>query len=99
MGRVGFVIRQRSKLEMQVDIIKALDRHGPLEISHIMDEVNIDCSALEKHLEFLIQNNLVEEQTSHKTRVVYAITQRGQTTLKYLREINRAFQVNARAPV
>jgi len=44
-----------------------------------------------------MQQNLVEEQTSqmkrHKTRVIYAITERGKTVLKYFREVNRALQI------
>jgi len=66
-----------------------------------MYKANVNCSALRQYLDFLIQHNLVEEQTlpkkRHKTRVVYAITERGQTVLKYFREINSVFQITEEA--
>ena len=88
---------RRSKLEMYVDILKALARHGPLKLTHIMYKANVNCSVLKQYLDFLTQHNLVEEQTLHKkrnkTRVVYAITERGRTVLKYFRELNNALQI------
>ena len=82
---------------MYVDILKVLARNGPLKLTHIMYKANVNCSVLKQHLDFLIQQNLVEEQTSQKkrrkTRVVYAITERGKTVLKYFREVNRALQI------
>lgn len=41
-------------------------------------------------MDLLIQHNLVEQKhctKRHKTRVVYAITERGLTVLKYFREL------------
>jgi len=88
---------RRSKLEMHIDILKALARHGPLKLTHIMYKANANCSVLKQYLDFLIQHNLVEEQTLHKKRrkttVVYAITERGLTVLKYFREINSVLQI------
>jgi len=88
---------RRSKLEMYVDILKVLARHGPLKLTHIMYKANVNCSVLKKYLDFLIQQNLVEEQTVYKkrnkTRVVYAITERGRTVLKYFRELNSALHI------
>jgi predicted transcriptional regulator len=88
---------RRSKLEMYVDILKVLARNGPLKPTHIMYKANVNCSVLKQYLDFLIQQNLVEEQTSqkkrHKTRVVYAITERGRTVLKYFGEVNRALHI------
>jgi len=87
---------RRSKLEMYVDILKVLARHGPLKLTHIMYKANINCSVLKQHLGFLIQQNLVEEQalrSKRQKRVVYAITERGRTVLKYFRELNDALQI------
>jgi len=88
---------RRSKLETYVDILKVLARNGPLKLTHIMYKANVNCSVLKQYLDFLMQQNLVEEQTSqmkrHKTRVIYAITERGKTVLKYFREVNRALQI------
>ncbi len=88
---------RRSKLETQVDMLRALARYGPLKLTHIMYKANVNCSVLKQYLDFLIQRNLIEEQTLHKkrnkTRVVYAITERGRTVLKYFRELNNALQI------
>ena len=84
---------RRSKLEMHVDVLKVLARHGPLKLTHIIYNANVNYSVLKQCLNFLIQHSLVEEQTLHKTRGVYAITERGRTLLKYFRELNRALQI------
>jgi len=85
---------RRSKLEMHVDVLKVLARHGPLKLTHIMYKANVNCSVLKEYLDFLIQHNLVEEQALHKRRsktsVVYAITEKGLTVLKYFKELNSA---------
>ena len=92
---------RRSKLEMYIDILKVLARHGPLKLTHVMYKANVNCSVLKQYLDFLIQQNLVEEQTfrkkRNKTRVVYAITERGRTVLKYFRELNSALQITEEA--
>jgi len=87
---------RRSKLEMHVDILEALARHRPLKLTQIMYKANVNCDTLKQYLDFLIQHNLVEEQTLHKkrhgTRVVYVITERVRTVLKYFREVNIALK-------
>jgi len=78
---------RRSKLEMYIDILKVLAHKGPLKLTHIMYKANVNCSVLKQYLDFLIEQNLVEEKTIGKKRIVYAITQRGITVLKYFREL------------
>ena len=78
---------RRSKLEMYIDILKVLAHRGPLKLTHIMYKANVNCSVLKQYLDFLIEQNLVEEQTVGKKRIVYAITDRGRTVLKYFREL------------
>jgi len=94
---MGLLSMRRSKLETHVDILKVLARHGPLKPTHIMGKANVNFSVLKQYLDFLNQHNLVEEQALHekrnKTRVVYAITERGRTVLKYFRELNNALQI------
>lgn len=84
---------RRSKLEIHVDILKVLARYGPLKLTHIMYKANMNCSVLRQYLEFLIQQKLVEEQKLQKKKVVYAITEKGTTVLKYFREVNSAFRI------
>jgi predicted transcriptional regulator len=78
---------RRSKLEMYVDVLKVLSHKGPLKLTHIMYKANVNCSVLKEYLDFLIEQELVEEQTVGKNRKVYAITDRGITVLKYFREL------------
>jgi len=78
---------RRSKLEMYIDILKVLSHRGPLKLTHIMYKANVNCSVLKQYLDFLIQQNLVEERTLGKKRTVYAVTQRGITVLKHFREL------------
>lgn len=84
---------RRSKLEMYVDILKVLARHGPLKLTHIMYKANVNCSVLKEYLNFLMQQNLIEEKTVGKKRIVYAITQRGITVLKYFRELKTVLPI------
>ena len=78
---------RRSKLEMYVDILKVLSRRGPLKLTHIMYKANLNCSVLKEYLDFLIKQGLVDERIVGKGRVVFAVTQRGITVLKYFREL------------
>jgi predicted transcriptional regulator len=81
---------------MHIDILKALARHGPLKLTHIMYKANVNCSVLKQHLDFLIQQNLIEEQTIQKRKnvyVVYAITEKGRTVLKHFLELQRVLPI------
>ena len=81
------MLMRRSKLEMYIDILKVLAHRGPLKLTHIMYKANVNCSVLKQFLDFLIEQKLVEERTVGKKRIVYAITERGITVLKYFREL------------
>ena len=88
----------RSKLELHIDILRSLAHHGPLVLTHVMYKANVNCTALKEYLEFLIQHNLIIEQTllerRRKTKIVYTITERGLTVLKHFRELNSALQID-----
>jgi len=66
-------------------------------LTFIMHETHISYSLLNQYLNFLIQHDLVEDQTPHKKRhgaeAVYAITERGRIVLGYFKKLNTAFQV------
>jgi len=97
---MGLLSMGRSKLEMHVDILKALARHGPLKLTHIMYKANVNCSVLKQYLDFLIQHNLVEEQIRVKRRkkkAVYVITEKGRTVLTHFRELDLALQITEEA--
>jgi predicted transcriptional regulator len=84
---------RRSKLEMYVDILSVLAHRGPLKLTHVMYKANVNCSVLKEYLDFLIKQGLVEERTVGKQRVVFAVTQRGITVLKYFKELKQVLPI------
>ena len=87
---------RRSKLEIHIDILRALACHGRLKPTHITYKANVNCSALKECLDFLVKRNLVKEQTINQKRQkrrVYAITELGLTALRNVKEINDALHV------
>ena len=88
---------RRSKMEMYIDILKVMAQNGPLKLTHIMYKANVNCSVLKQNLDFLIQQNLIEEQIKQKKRnkikIRYAITEKGKTVIKYFNEVNIALQI------
>lgn len=95
------MIVRRSQLEMRIDILKALARHGPLKLTHIMLKAKVNFFVLKQYLGFLTEHNLVKEQTlpkkRDKTRVVYAITEGGKTAIRYFRELNIVLKITEEA--
>jgi predicted transcriptional regulator len=78
---------RRSKMEMHLDILRTLAQKGPLKLTHIMYKANVNCCVLKEFLDFLTKQNLIEEKTLRKERIVYKITEKGLTVLKYFREL------------
>ena len=78
---------RRSKMEIYLDILKTLAQKGPLKLTHIMYKSNVNCCVLKEYLDFLIQQELVEEKTAGKKRIVYAVSEKGLKVLKYFREL------------
>jgi predicted transcriptional regulator len=86
-------IMRRSKLEMYIDILQALSRRGPLKLTHVMYKANVNCKVLKMYLDFLLKQNLIEERIVGKSRIVFAITPRGITVLKYFRELRQVLPI------
>jgi predicted transcriptional regulator len=84
---------RRSKLEMYVDILTVLAHKGPLKLTHVMYKANVNCSILKEYLDFLIKQGLIEERTVRKQNLVYAVTQRGITVLKYFKELKQILPI------
>lgn len=84
-------------MEMYIDILKVLAQNGPLKLTHVMYKANVNCSVLKDNLDFLIKQNLIEEQITPKKRnkikISYAITEKGRTVIKYFNEVNVALQI------
>jgi predicted transcriptional regulator len=84
---------RRSKLEMYMDILKVLAHRSPLKLTHVMYASNVNCNILKEYLEFLIKQGLVKENKVGKSRVTYAITERGLSLLKHFRELRQVLPI------
>jgi predicted transcriptional regulator len=62
---------------MYIDILEVLAQRGPLKLTHIMYNANVNCSLLKEHLNYLTKQGLVEEKIIGKERIIYAISQLG----------------------
>ncbi len=88
---------RRSKLESYEFILEALV-NNPLTFDSIAYEISMHCTILRQHLDFLIENSLVEERGSNK-KTMYAITEKGIAVLrtlnfqKYLGKISSRIRV------
>lgn len=92
----GFEAMRRSKLEIHIDILRALACHGRLKPTHITYKANVNCSALKECLDFLIERNLIKEQMINRkkqTRKFYVITEAGLNIIKNVEKINNALHV------
>ena len=85
---------RRSKMEMQLSIIRTLAQKGPLKLTHIMYKSNVNCSVLKEYMDFLIEQNIVQERTIKKERIVYQLTEKGFSILKTFREIQMLLPVD-----
>ncbi len=75
---------------MHVDILKVLVHKGPLQISHLMHEANINSNVLKEHLGFLIKQGLVEEISVGKNGVVYSNTDRGTAVIRFFGQLDKS---------
>jgi predicted transcriptional regulator len=78
----GRMRMRKSRLETYEAIMEALVKE-PLTNDQIAYEACVECKALCNHLDFLIQNGLVEDR-ENGSETVYALTERGMTVLKTL---------------
>jgi predicted transcriptional regulator len=76
---------------MYIDILQVLALKGQLKLTHIMYKSNVNCKVLKSQLDFLMKNGLVEERILRREKVVYAITQKGISTLKAFTQIKQVF--------
>jgi predicted transcriptional regulator len=72
----------RSKLETYEAILEALVKK-PLTVDRIAYETSIECTVINRRLNFLTENGLVEERPLPK-KTLYAITERGVAVFKTL---------------
>jgi predicted transcriptional regulator len=73
---------RKSKLASYEGILEVLV-NNPLTLDRMAYEINMDCTILRQHLDFLIKNSLVEERGSDK-KTLYALTEKGIAVLRVL---------------
>ena len=61
---------------MRVDILKIVT-HEPMKLTKLMHKTDLSQNVLKQHLDFLIQQRLVEEQNLGKDAIFYVTTGRG----------------------
>lgn len=69
-----------SKLEIQIDILKFLTLE-PMKLTGLVHKTDLSQNVLNQHLDFLVRQNLVEEQNLGKDSIFYAVTRRGLAVL------------------
>ena len=81
-------------MEIHLDVLRTLAQKGPLKLTHIMYKSNVNCCVLKDYLDFLILHNLIEEKIIKKERIVYKITEKGISVLKYFRELQTMLPID-----
>jgi predicted transcriptional regulator len=75
----------RSKIETYVDTLDLLAHTGPLSLSHVMYKIN-DAGRLGNCMAFLVKQGLVEERTAEMKSVLYEVTKRGLSVIRFFGE-------------
>jgi predicted transcriptional regulator len=78
---------------MYLDILEVLARGDPLKLTHIMHQVNVNCSVLRECLDLLTKQGLIEVKIIGKESKIYAITQLGMTVLNQFRELKEVLPI------
>ena len=91
----------KSKLQMCVEILCSLSSNGPMKVTAIGHEIELDNSLLVGHLRFLYDRGLVGEQNLGEGEKAYFVTERGLSVLKVMgplvREAHRIQVLNFEA--
>ena len=82
------MMKRRSKLEIYLDILKAVSKTGKL--THIGNMANLSWKDAVKHLEFLKNKGFVETVKTENGREEYKLTQKGYEALETLQKITDA---------
>jgi predicted transcriptional regulator len=70
---------RRSKLEVNLEILKILSQRGPMKLTQIMFKANVNWDVLKKNVELLVTQGLIEARFVKGEKLVYAITRQGST--------------------
>jgi predicted transcriptional regulator len=86
---------RRTKLEVYVDILFVLAKKGPLNLTHIMYEANVNFSILKAYLSFLVKQGLVEKYSTGRKGLAFSITPYGINVLNYFGELKQVLPLIA----
>ncbi|MDG6222593.1 MAG: MarR family transcriptional regulator [Candidatus Bathyarchaeota archaeon] len=78
---------KKSKLVMCIEILCNLVSKGPMKLSQLQDQMEIDQARLTAHLRLLWDRGLIEEEQFDDDQIYYLVTQRGKTVLKVVSPI------------
>ncbi|HDM88765.1 MAG TPA: hypothetical protein ENG65_02085 [Candidatus Bathyarchaeota archaeon] len=81
-------MKRRSKLEIYLDILKAVSETSKL--THIGNMANLSWKDAVKHLNFLKRRGFVEAMKTKNGREEYRLTQKGFEALETLQKITNA---------
>ncbi len=77
-----------SKLELYLEILKALENKKASQLALIRRKTNLDSAFVKQAMSFLEKQNLVEKRTI-KNKTVYKNTSRGERINRYFMEQNQ----------
>jgi predicted transcriptional regulator len=83
---------KRSKLQVNLEILKALVEKGKLNSTHITYNTYLNNKSVAECLDFLVKNNLVQEY-GNQTRTKYEITNLGVKALEVASKIDEALPI------
>lgn len=83
-----------SRLEVYLDILKVLARCGPLKLTLIMHQTEINYQHVKQCLELLIKQNLVEAKLVVGKRNIYHITEGGIAVLETLSKLENTLKIS-----
>ena len=83
--------QKRSKLEIYLDVLKAIDA-GTRKPTRIMYRANLSWVPLVKILESLLDQDLIAQEEDHK-HTVYHITENGRNVLQYFDEAMELIEI------
>lgn len=83
---------KRSKLETHIAVLQVLAEKGMLIPTHITYETYLNCSCVNKCLDLLLKQKLIQENGSNK-RKAYTITDQGRKALKIANKIDNSLKI------
>jgi len=92
------LVLSSSKLDRYLNILEALVAQ-PRRLDRIAKRTKIESSALKRHLDFLVSNNLVEERKLSGKQILYAINERGLSVFKTLRTLKYLEKLKKTLPI